>query len=114
MGKLKTLASRCPGCLTYYEPKESRDRVAVRVRVAGRDLAFCPSCLAGERYKLEQWLVSQNKSIRSLPLFDPRTKRKTLVILTDTKDYEDVTAEQAGELMMPTEKDMKSMGLQLP
>lgn len=113
MGKLKAHFKKCPGCNDFYESKNSSARVALKFRVAGKDLDFCPSCTARERFKLDQWLSTENKKMRSIPLYDPKTGRRTLVILTDPTDYQQEQSQgeehvgEEGLLLAPTQADIE-------
>lgn len=89
MGKLKLTSKKCPGCTQFYQPKDSGARIAIRFRIAGSDMEYCPSCSARERFKLEVWLASEKKQMRTVPQFNTKTKKRTLVILTDPQDYRD-------------------------
>lgn len=98
MGAFKPTFKKCPGCNQFSLPtKDSKSRVGLRFRIAGKDVEYCESCSARERFKLQQWLMTENKSIRTVPMFDPKTRRRTLVVLTDPQDYvEDPNASTEG------------------
>ena len=99
-------------CASLFNPRDSGARVAVRFRILGQDLALCPECEGRKRFETVSWLSKEDKELRTVPQYDPRTKRRTLVILTDPDDYKNATPTAGGtlgnsELRVPTEAAMK-------
>ena len=116
MGKHKALFKQCPGCTEFYDPKEGATKVAIRFRIVGKDMAFCASCIARERYKLEAWLAENKKTMRTEPKYDHATGRRTLILITDPQDYTETPMPEGekrvgddGLLLAPTQQYMGGM-----
>jgi hypothetical protein len=88
MGKLTASSRQCPDCLQFHPVNNSKAHVTVRFKIGGLIKEFCPSCTALHRFQLAEWLMKEDKEIRTIPEFNIKTKRRVLVVLTDPADYE--------------------------
>ena len=68
----------------------------------GHDLEFCRACTARSRFELDVWLAKTGNTLRTLPQYDTKARRHSLVLLTDPADYTTESVGGSSALVTPS------------
>jgi len=102
VGRLKPSGSKCDRCRTWYKLTDvGALHIRVAYRILNQDMMVCPACEREVNLHLQQRLLREGKSIKTIPA--PPAKPgapKYLVILTDPGDYLDTPVDVNAQIAL--------------